>query len=754
MEVNTISPYRSIYIQQSLIHQENEQTSFQEPSIWQKYFVNSAEFVFDIFGESYSITPEQLKKFESTREFSYVNNLDSEHCGWKLWRAISLVAVVIIFPLGLTLLGIKAAYHCAHTFAIEPKVTQLEENFQKSQDSDEEVLPPDTSKENIPSIILSEQFCSKLVFSTKSLLIDVALSKKVSVETIKEELGKLTSKQAADLNWGIFNSSEEKVLLDLFFDHANDEQLRTFVERLTSRKVGCLTFSFLSSLIESMTEKKAQRLISLNRPEIGVQLLRSYSEVLALIPTESSKLLISALYKQSPHSTIWDEISLTKVPNLKYINPFLFQLKMSAAFCEENDLKATHKELAEFFLKTLENMSVEDFAKLLSCFDNLSDFQIQLATEVLISTLKNENLTTVVSKLIKYSKDEVFIPILTTVIKHCSGNNEYIGVMNEIRSQVNTAKRIVSYNAAPSGSSWLPNLKDLLSCSSVYSENTLKSCLDLCGLPGITLELENDMEFRNRVMTNFGFFNESPLNNSYFLDEQELKNSLITFFYKYISDEDFTALLEENKFNFSLFKNMTQEQGQRFLKCFNSKNSMTFMKVIEILNKLTWPKYTHDGKVILPLVDENNPTFFVLKNIEKTMMDDLYDHDSDELLALIIKYDKFNSILLNDLTEQRLQKLIQVLNSVKPTERAWDCMIDAVLFQLALRENLSGKEMTTYKIFVKSLYECASDFEIWEEIKNHKHEKTEVQNAINLIVEFIKSPVEDSDACVEEVLPK
>lgn len=76
----------------------------QAPSFWQKYFINSAEFVFN-FGQASTVTPDGLNERHITHPIEEMST------AWRVCQGISLIAVTILFPVGFFLLGVKAFHH-------------------------------------------------------------------------------------------------------------------------------------------------------------------------------------------------------------------------------------------------------------------------------------------------------------------------------------------------------------------------------------------------------------------------------------------------------------------------------------------------------------------------------------------------------------------------------------------------------------------------------------------------------------------
>lgn len=126
---NRIGFFSAVYVQQPLVLLPDEKKN-PEPSLWQKYFINSAEFAFDL-GQSYSVSPEALTSQNKKRVFTLPND---EHFAWKVWRGFTLAAITIIFPLGFFLLGIKACHH-KHDFDPSMQPVVQEDKSQESQDS-------------------------------------------------------------------------------------------------------------------------------------------------------------------------------------------------------------------------------------------------------------------------------------------------------------------------------------------------------------------------------------------------------------------------------------------------------------------------------------------------------------------------------------------------------------------------------------------------------------------------------------------
>lgn len=90
-----------------------------EPSLWQKYVVNSAEFIFNFGKESYRISPKNLKE---TRIASRIpTNTKLSH---NLCQGITLLAATILFPVGLLLLSAKIAHHW-NGFQAFPKIKPI-----------------------------------------------------------------------------------------------------------------------------------------------------------------------------------------------------------------------------------------------------------------------------------------------------------------------------------------------------------------------------------------------------------------------------------------------------------------------------------------------------------------------------------------------------------------------------------------------------------------------------------------------------
>ena len=179
--------FTSVYVQQLPATTNNKETP--KPSFWQTYIVNSAEFISD-FSDAYTVSPENL-----TREISMINPADKEHIGWKLWRGITFVAVSIIFPLGLFLLGVKASHHWSHTFAEsekhvgtlqEPPRNRIEKTQNKISDFQKQWDINASKKDIVANIEILKQ-----IFSAKSQVSDGAILQFLKDNEVKPNGGLL-----------------------------------------------------------------------------------------------------------------------------------------------------------------------------------------------------------------------------------------------------------------------------------------------------------------------------------------------------------------------------------------------------------------------------------------------------------------------------------------------------------------------------------------------------------------------------------
>jgi uncharacterized protein YbaP (TraB family) len=100
--MKSISFFTPVYIDS-----QNSDTTF-----WQKCIINSTEFIFNFDNISFSTPPNDKK-------VAFISD-KKRTCGETLLQSISLIAVIILFPLGIALLGAKISHRWDQYFQNDP----------------------------------------------------------------------------------------------------------------------------------------------------------------------------------------------------------------------------------------------------------------------------------------------------------------------------------------------------------------------------------------------------------------------------------------------------------------------------------------------------------------------------------------------------------------------------------------------------------------------------------------------------------